>query len=187
MTTQKIKIRLVRHGQPTCHHEARINRTRLSAWLIEYHHAGILPNSHPGEEVLSFGQHGKVLCSDLRRSIESARVIQPHFESSPLFREHELPVPPIPLFKFSTHVWDLVGKIFWVLGYSPLTESFKETRERARLAAEKLTDEAASAGFITLVGHGTFNVLIGRELKKLGFRANGWPKFSYWSFVDFSK
>jgi len=131
-----------------------------------------------------------VACSDLPRSVESARALgfaHLHVADS-LFRESALPHfdgGPVAL---PLAVWVTVCRLLWLAGFSKNGEAYVATKCRARQAANWLAGLAGLAGLaeahgsVLLVGHGLMNYLIAQQL-----RANGWhgpakPGKRFWEY-----
>ncbi len=60
------------------------------------------------------------------------------------------------------------AKELWLFSFSKNGEFFKQAKNRARLAAEKLIALAQTHHDVLLVGHGFINHFIAKELKKRG-------------------
>jgi broad specificity phosphatase PhoE len=176
------KIWLVRHGKPRCQKNVKLNRQGLHGWLISYDLSGIRQDSKPDPLLIEAASLPtcRVWCSDLPRSVESACLLTTHFQQDAIFRENDLPVAPVPIVRLPMRAWDVIGKVLWVCGYSPRVESFQAARRRAKLAAEKLVAEAAESSDVILAGHGFFNLLIGLELKRIGFQSESHSPLSHW-------
>ena len=113
-----------------------------------------------------------MVCSHLRRSIESARSLgfpEVHFKE-PLFSETALPHFDSGDFPLPVFVWIVVLRLLWLVGFSRNGESLISARRRARQAAAGLIQLAEANQIVLLVGHGLFNHLIATELRKRGWR-----------------
>ncbi len=65
--------------------------------------------------------------------------------------------------------WRLLFRSAWFCGLSRHTESIAVSNRRARAAAERLVELAEAHGCVLLIGHGIMNILIGRQLRRLGW------------------
>ncbi len=101
----------------------------------------------------------------------------------PLFVEAPLASPRIPLLKMRVQKWAVVARLLWHAGYHPKIEPYVRARKRASDAANILMTRARRDGAAALVAHGYFNFLIGRELKRRGFRKSGTHRAKYWNAV----
>ena len=122
------------------------------------------------------GSRVQVVTSDLRRSVESAKLFFPNIEADatdPLYREAALPAR-LPLcgvtMRYSAAV--VIARALWMLGIHQHVESYAMAAARAHRAAEALAIRAMEHDFVILVGHGFFNRLIARELKQAGWAAS---------------
>ena len=118
----------------------------------------------------------QVVASDLRRSVESAKLFFPTIEAdatNPLYREAGLPAR-LPLcgltMRYSAAV--AVARVLWMLGVHQHAESYEMAAARARRAVEALARRATKHDCVILVGHGYFNRLIACELKQVGWTAS---------------
>ena len=178
-------IVLMRHAEPDFDTSMRVRTSDMSGVLAAYDEAGIKwtrDGRRTGEIIPHVvGKEGRdgssvqVVTSNLRRSIESARLFFPHLEPAAtdmLYREAELPAK-LPLgglaMRYSTAVGIL--RILWMFGIHQQAESYAMAVARARRAAEALAGRAMEHGCVVLVGHGFFNRLIDRELTRNGWTA----------------
>ena len=179
-------IVLKRHANPDFDSSMRVCTSDMGAVLAAYDEAGIKrtrDGRRKGSRVMTHyidpeggdGSSVQVVTSNLRRSVESARLFFPHRQTAAtdtLYREAGLPTK-LPLcglaMRFSTAV--MIARILWMLGIHQQAESYAMAAGRARRAAEALTSRAMEHGCVILVGHGFFNRLIGRELNRTGWTA----------------
>ena len=66
----------------------------------------------------------------------------------------------------------VTARVLWMLGIHQQAESYAMAAARARRAAEALASRAMEHDCVILVGHGFFNRLIARELKRAGWTAS---------------
>ena len=119
------------------------------------------------------------------RSTGSAKALAPNAEliADPLFAEAQLASPRIPLLRLKVPAWAVMARILWHAGYHPEIENYRKAKHRAAEAADILTSQAAKEGATALVAHGYFNLMIGRELRRRGFRKTGAHRVKYWNSV----
>jgi broad specificity phosphatase PhoE len=186
-----LRIVLVRHGKPaielsrrTCHHGFR-------EYIDEYQEAGLDPQSAPPEELLDLVKGlNAVHTSDSPRANDSARTLLPEAElvADPLFADAPLAAPRIPLLKLRVPVWAVMARVLWHAGYHPEIENYRRAKSRASRAADILTERAReNNGTAVLVAHGYFNAMIGRILRKRGFRRTGAHRVRFWNAVVYQQ
>ncbi|HET6437798.1 MAG TPA: histidine phosphatase family protein [Anaeromyxobacter sp.] len=188
--TCSMEIVLVRHGRVAFDRRARVHQPDLAARLAQFREAGIVQGTIPPPKVRRLAERvAHLTSSDLPRAVESARALarsQP-VPADALFREADVPPDlPLPLpLRFST--WVALGRLAWLLGYTSQCESGRQVRERARRAALRLAQLASQHGSVMLVGHGYFNILLARELRRLGFQGPRLGPRRNWSAARFCK
>jgi broad specificity phosphatase PhoE len=178
-----LKIILMRHGKPNIDNSLRLNALAFGVWVEQYNAAGLdADDLPPREAVEQAGLASFIVCSDLPRSLESARRlgIKRIDLSSFSFREFDMPsstwrFPVLPL-----SLWLLFFRLAWMFGYSPHVESFKSAKARVHHCAEQLVNLASIHDTVLFVGHGWLNWLLVKYLKRLGWRLAKKPKGRYW-------
>lgn len=178
-----MRITLLRHGSPDFVWQRSVRGCEFARLEKEYDSATIndLP---PAESVQQVMDHHCFVCSDLTRSIDSAKALgvdQVDF-SDRLFREMNLPYFDEISLKLPLEVWVIVLRSLWFLGFSKNSESYRKARSRAKEAAERLIDLALKHHAVLLVGHGFLNHYIAKELRALGWRGPSSPGRNYWEF-----
>ena len=126
-----------------------------------------------------------VFTSDKKRANDSARLLASQAELivNPLFAEAPLASPRIPLLRMKVPKWAVVARILWYAGHHPEIENYRQATRRAALAADLLMQRARQDSAAALVAHGYFNFLIGRELRRRGFRKSGTHRAKFWNTV----
>ncbi|MFB3164549.1 hypothetical protein ABLO26_24620 [Neobacillus sp. 179-J 1A1 HS] len=71
--------------------------------------------------------------------------------------------------KLHTGSCGVILRCLWFIGYSSGCESLKDAKIRAEEASKFLVNCAMEHHHVVLVGHGFFNMLIGKELKRMGW------------------
>jgi broad specificity phosphatase PhoE len=186
----RMRIVLVRHGQPAIDAAPRTSHRGFRDYIDAYEAAGLAPDSAPPEELQDLLKElTAVFTSGKPRAQESAAKLAPNAEliADPLFAEAPLAAPRIPLLRMKVPKWAVVARILWHAGYHPEIENYRKSKHRASAAADILIARARSQGATALVAHGYFNFLIGRELRSRGFVKSGSHRVRYWNAVVYEK
>lgn len=181
-----MRIILVRHGKPAISTRHRTGHRGFRAYIDAYEAAGLDPTSAPPQEVQDLVRGlSAIYTSGKPRSRDSARALAPEAEqiANPLFVEAPLASPRIPLLRFGVPTWAVMARILWHAGYHPEIENYRRAKLRAQKAADILTESAKEDGTAALVAHGYFNAIIGRELRRRGFKRLGAHRVRYWNAV----
>ena len=185
-----MRVILIRHGRPNIATAPRTSHREFRSYIDAYEEAGLDPYSMPPEELQDLlGELDAVFTSERKRSVDSARALAPHAEliADPLFAEAPLASPPIPLLKMKVPKWAVVARILWHAGYHPEIENYRRAKHRAVQAADILVKRARADGAAALVAHGYFNYIIGRELRRRGFRKSGSHRAQFWNSVVYAR
>ncbi|WP_377890845.1 histidine phosphatase family protein [Alkalihalobacillus sp. R86527] len=169
-----MEISLIRHGKSLCISNKPISYTFFRKWVIEYDNVGVCEeDAYPSDSIEKVLSSELVFTSHLKRALHSAYILNPTLDpiSDVTFREVELPILVTinEKMKLKPNGWAVILRIMWFLGYSNGCESYKSAKKRATRAADKLIEAAKEHNNIVLVGHGFFNKMIAKELKR-----NGW-------------
>ena len=181
-----IRVILVRHGRPAISTAQRTSHRGFRDYIDAYEAAGLDPASVPPEELQDLvGELTAIYPSGRPRSQDSARALAPNAEliADPLFVEAPLASPRIPLVRMSVPKWAVMSRILWHAGYHPEIENYRRAKQRAARASDILTARATEDGTAALVAHGYFNAIIGRELRRRGFRKTGSHRVQFWNAV----
>ena len=185
-----MRIVLLRHGKPKLRKWGITSSRGFSAWIEEYDAANVCNESLPSQATKTIADScNSVLCSDLPRSIHSAKLIRPDVKVSvsELFRELDLPHGRGNIVKLKPSVWAVFFRILWFAGYSHNAASITKGRSRVKEAARELINEAESKQSVLLVGHGILNRMIAKELIHSGWNGPSTPKGGYWSATVYEK
>jgi broad specificity phosphatase PhoE len=194
LSQRRLRIILVRHGQPAIALRPQTSRQGFRNYIDAYEAAGLDPASLPPEELRDLVRElDAVFTSDRPRSRESAQALAPHaaLMADPLFAEAPLAAPPIPL-TMGVPSWAVIARLMWHAGYHPEIENYRKAKHRAAKAAdiliatarERLREQrAVEFGAAALVAHGYFNMMIGHELRRRGFSKRGSHQVRYWNAV----
>ncbi|MFB7305424.1 histidine phosphatase family protein [Heyndrickxia sporothermodurans] len=118
-----MEITLVRHGKSLWIENKPIACQDFKNWVEKYDSNGVFEEkSYPSETLEKIGTANIVLTSDLKRAVESAKLLNPNISaiSDPLFRETELPIPLAKLvgLKLYPNIWAAILRCLWFSGYS---------------------------------------------------------------------
>lgn len=186
-----MEISLIRHGKSLWTENNPVSCTEFKSWVQKYNRSGVYQeNAYPPETLKKISAANVVFTSDLKRSIESARYLKPDIEtiSDPLFREIELPIPFKNLMgiKLNPNIWAVLLRCLWFIGYSNGCESLNDAKARAKRASKCLVEYAKKHDVVVLVGHGFFNMLIAKELHKLGWIGKRTTSSQHWHSTSYS-
>jgi len=184
------RIILIRHGRPAIATAPRTCHQGFRSYIDDYEAAGLDPASAPPEELQDLVKElNAVHASDRARSHESAKAVAPNAELvvDPLFAEAPLASPRIPLLRMTVPKWAVMARILWHAGYHPEIENYRRAKTRAAKACDILMKHARDEGQAALVAHGYLNFMIGRELRRRGFRKSGSHRAQYWNTVIYEK
>lgn len=187
-----MEISLIRHGKSQLTEDDKITFAEFKKWVEKYDFNGVLEESIYPIVTLEKVSYAKlVITSDLKRSVVSARLLNPKTKtiSDPLFRETELPLNPPILFnvKLKPNAWAVILRLQWFTGYSNQCESLSQAKMRAKRAARQLIDYANEHKSIVLVGHGFFNMLVAKELKKMGWKGKRKASAKHWNCTTYTR
>ncbi|TWT00542.1 histidine phosphatase family protein [Planomicrobium sp. CPCC 101079] len=186
-----MEISLIRHGKSQFIHNGKVNLKEFEQWIRNYDLHGISEEPFcPAETFQKVTAADIIITSDLKRSVESAKLLNPQKAviADPLFRETELPIGAIRAFniRLSPGFWAVLLRLLWFGGYSTKCESLSEAKLRAKKAAQRLIDYSGESKTVALIGHGFFNMMIAKELQKKGWRGERKPGAKHWNCVSYS-
>ena len=103
--------------------------------------------------------------------------------------EAPLPPPPWPgWLRLPPNIWGFWARFWWwFFDHHEGGESRRDAEARADRVAAMLEAKAAEGKEVVVLAHGFFNFMIGRALKKRGWRmveSEGWK---YWSIRRFER
>ena len=185
----RMEIILLRHGEPEFDLSAtsknKCAASQLNEIIYAYTNSPLNTSNPPSSQTLDFVQHCRaVVCSDLTRSIESARLLgHEHIHLiDPVFRESDLPYADWHFPRLSIYHWFIFFRFLWILGYARNGESIKLARQRAVAATERLMPLAQLNDSVLLVGHGIMNRFIASHLRASGWRGPKNPGSDFWEY-----
>ena len=185
-----MKIILLRHGRPDLELPKKLASKEIVPLIRRYDDAGIAPDSIPPEQsIVVANTVNAVVCSHLRRSVESAKKLtEKHILlSDELFREAALPSSNGAYPRLNTMTWFFIYRSLWLFGYSQNGESIAITRKRAKLATNKLVAIAEQHESLLFVGHGFINHFISKELKRRGWKGQKKSPREHWEYSSYEK
>lgn len=181
-----IRITLLRHGKPAFEFKGNIRGGDLGGIAQAYDLSGIV-DTPPSETVTVVQGAALVVCSHLKRSLESAKALgfSDVSVTDKLFGETAIPhfaggAIPLPV-----SVWIVVLRLMWLLGFSRNGESLSNAKRRANQAAARLVELAEEHQDVLLVGHGLMNHFIAKELRECGWRGPSRLARGYWGFGSY--
>jgi broad specificity phosphatase PhoE len=168
----------------------------MPEWIEAYNSAGVKNEVNSScQEMVSELNHNFIVCSDLERSLHSAKIIG--YKSvnlvDSLFREAELTSIAIPVVRLTPHVWSMFFRVFWFVGVSSKVESLHTFKSRTCLAAEKLIQLAKDHESVIFIGHGVINRFLAKELISKGWSGEEAPNgnkywgYKYWEYAVYTK
>jgi len=165
-----MEIILVRHGKPEAATNPKLTASGFARWVRNYKNSSLTKESLPPKELGKLVNSHYLISSDLKRAIQSAKRCtgkQPCIQLKSL-REMDIPRYKFPL-KLKANTWLYLNRIVWILGLNGSTESFKQGKQRAKLASEQLEALVKEQNSVVAFGHGYINIHIKRKLMKKGW------------------
>lgn len=182
-----MEIILLRHGKPEIELNGWFDAKQIKQLVVEYT-LSTIEDCPPDSCRQRFNTY-HVVCSDLERSIHSAKKLELkkiHF-SNALFKEADLPHFDQSVFKLPVMVWVTLLRIMWLFGFQKNGESFNQAKVRAKEAANKLIVLAQENEKVILIGHGLMNRLIANQLRLKQWQGPASPGKKYWEFGQYIK
>lgn len=179
-----MEIILARHGKPDLQHLTWLTPRQMKDWIKIYNQSDIIVGEVPAAILNKAAEFGVIVCSTLRRCVQSAQQLAPNkaYLDDEVFCEADLPhlqwhFPWLPL-----SIWCVVFRLAWCCGFSTNAEPLAQTTARARNAAERLIELARENSSVFLVAHAILNILKARQLLALGWAGPKRPVNKYWRF-----
>ena len=151
-----------------------------------YEQLGIRPGQKPPLALVEQTARAGVIISSVRnRSIESALALAAgrEFARNALFVEAPLPPPHWPSFvRMSPKVWGFIARFWWwFFNHHEGQETRREAETRAEQAADMIVEYAGQGHDVVVLAHGFFNFMVGRSLRRRGWRLTANQGWKYWS------
>jgi hypothetical protein len=185
-------IVLARHGEPALSRKVRLTAHEYRDFWARYEVLGILPGQTPPEKLLAFVETAGTLVTSTRlRSIESAQRLAGgrDFASHDLLVEAPLPPPNWPNWiRLSPRLWGFFARFWWwFFNHHEGQETRAAAERRAEEAAAMLVAMAEAGEDVVVLAHGFFNYMIGRALRRRGWRLTLSEGYKYWSTRRFER
>ena len=170
---------LVRHGEPALSREVRLT-------AAGYEEGGLKADQTPPTALIALTRDaGVIFASTRERSRQSAVALAAGrpFTRDAVFIEAPLPPPRLPgWLRLSPRYWGVVARLcWWFFNLHDGQESRAEAEQRAAAAAARITEQAAGGDVVLVIAHGFFNFMIGRALRRLGWRRTFANGYDHWS------
>lgn len=185
-------IILTRHGEPDISRKAKMNAAGYGKFWATYEVTGIVQDRPPPPELTRVVGRAYTFMSSTRlRSLQSATLLADGREFKSYDLLIEAPLPPLPWpswLKMTPKGWGFVTRFWWwFFNHHGGQESRRQAEIRADEAAQMLEQMTWSGGDVVVSAHGFFNFMIGRALKKRGWRLAESQGFKYWSMRRFER
>lgn len=179
-------IVLARHGEPALSRAVKLTADEYREFWAKYEIGGLLPGQSPPDRLRRFvAECGTLVTSTRLRAIESAQTVvgERVFDRHDILIEAPLPPPRFPSWiRLSPKIWGFVARVWWwYLDHHDGQESRAAAEARADQAAAMLAQMAADGRNVVVMAHGFFNHLIGRSLRKSGWKLVESEGYKYWS------
>lgn len=183
-------IVLARHGEPALSRKVRLNARQYRDFWDTYEITGLLPGQNPPQALTGFVANCGVLVASTRlRSIESAEKLAEgrEFSREVMLIEAPLPPPNWPSWiRLKPSVWGFIARFcWWFFNHHEGQETRRQAESRADQAADLLEAQTARGDDVVVLAHGFFNFMIGRALKRRGWKLAHSEGWKYWSMRRF--
>lgn len=185
-------IVLARHGEPALSRKVLLTAQEYRRFWASYEVLGILPGQTPPDALMDFvARCGALVSSTRQRSIESAKALagERQFVQHEILVEAPLPPPNFPGWvRMSPKLWGFFARLWWwCFNHHEGQETRRQAVQRAEEAADMLIELAASGEDVVVLAHGFFNFMIGRALRRRGWRLAASQGYKYWSMRRFER
>ena len=178
-------IILVRHGRPELSRNVLLTADDYRDWWARYDESGLRAGQRPPPRITSMIAEADIVASSpLPRALETAMLARDGKAPDvilPGMVEAPLPPPGLGPLKFRPLTWGTLSRIIWMAGYSGGGETARAARTRARATAEELEMLSRDGRTALIFAHGWFNRMVGRQLKRRGWRCVDGRGDGYWS------
>ena len=184
-------IILVRHGRPALSRKVTLSATDYRDWWAQYEVLGLREGQTAPDRLKTLAREaGTVLASTRLRSIESATLVcdgRPFLSEAALI-EAPLPPPPWPSWlKLPPTAWGFISRFaWWWFDFHSGEEPRRQAEMRAEAMVDRLVELAAGGEDVLVVAHGFFNAMIGRALRRRGWRLTENGGYKYWGARRFA-
>ncbi len=179
-------IVLARHGEPALSREVKLTARGYREFWEKYEEGGLAPGQTPPAALVDQCAAAGVVISSVRiRSIESAVALTGtrEFIRDATFIEAPLPPPNWPGFvKLSPSTWGFFARFWWwFFNHHEGQETRRQAEARADRAADLIEGLAAEGRDVVVLAHGFFNFMVGRTLRRRGWKMTANQGWKYWS------
>jgi len=184
-------IILIRHGRPELSRNVRLTARDYEAWWERYDESGLRQGQSVPPRISKMTETADTVASSpLRRAVESATLARGGAVPDEIMDgmvEAPLPPPGLGPIKMRPLSWGTVSRVLWMGGRSAGRETVSAARVRAAQCAHDLEVMAGERNQIVVFAHGWFNRMVGRQLRKRGWRTVEGRGDAYWSYRRFEK
>ena len=179
-------IVLARHGEPALSRKVKLSAREYREFWANYEILGLLPGQSPPATLTAFVERcGALIASTRLRSIESAEALAHGraFSREAMLVEAPLPPPDWPgWIRLPPSIWGFIARVWWwYFNHHEGQETRRQAEARADKAAAMLEALADQGEDVVVLAHGFFNFMIGRSLKRRGWRLEHSEGWKYWS------
>ena len=183
-------IVLARHGEPALSRKISLTAQQYREFWASYEIGGLLPGQSPPPMLIDFvGRSGVLIASTRLRSIESAQALANgrEFAREAMLIEAPLPPPKFPRWiRLRPSTWGFIARVWWwYFNHHEGEETRRQAEARADEAAAMLESLADRGEDVVVLAHGFFNFMIGRALRRRGWRLEHSEGWKYWSMRRF--
>jgi len=184
-------IILARHGEPALSRKVRLTSAEYRDWWARYEVGGLKEAQTPPSRLVATARDaGVILASTRRRAVETAQALAADraFAQDEALIEAPLPPPALPRWvKLSPRHWGVVARFWWWFSNRHQEETRVEAQTRADAVADTLIERAQNGDDVLVLAHGFFNTMVGRALRRRGWRCTDDGGYRYWSARRFEK
>ncbi len=179
-------IILARHGEPALSRDVVLTSRGYREFWAKYEEGGLRSGQNPPTELMDqIASAGAVISSVRTRSIESAVALcrGRDFARDEMFVEAPLPPPNWPGFvKLAPRTWGFLARFWWwFFDHHEGGETRRQAEARADQAAARIEALAVDGGDVVVLAHGFFNFMVGRALRRRGWKMTANQGWKYWS------
>jgi broad specificity phosphatase PhoE len=178
-------ITLARHGEPALSRKVRLTSAQYVDWWGRYEVGGLKEAQAPPPKLLAIAREADlILASTRRRAVETAQALTTDrvFTTDDNLIEAPLPPPALPdWIKLSPRKWGVLARFWWLFNHQHGEETRADARRRADAVAAMLIKRAGDGDDVLVLAHGYFNLMVGRSLRRRGWRCTSDGGYRYWS------
>jgi broad specificity phosphatase PhoE len=152
---------------------------------------GLKPGQSPPPHLRALAKDAVIVCSTRPRSIESGRAIADGrgIETDAQLIEAPLPPPNWPAWlRLAPRSWGFIARFWWwFFDHHGGQETRAQAEARAETIADRLVGLAGEGRNVLVIAHGFFNAMIGRALRRRGWRLTHDQGYGYWASRRFER